>query len=1480
MNINTIYYNEDLTIKSQTTQPIRAFAEQANTIEIYAPVSTHNAAYFILQGLKNGVTNPRLLPTERLVMGYIDQVTVGGVVYSHWSARIPGAVLNDMSLMKCTGLRFLTEFWYLGDEVLGVRQYNTEVVLDIVAFLEADFPSALDGDYVRVLDTDTDWVFDDVNGWEDYLSQHIAYVTKDPTSTADFGLEAGISTGDPSHTPSSTELIIQEIVNNNTAMTAAKVSVSAVVGTTSEETAGGDKDTPIYSKLKSDEVLAAEIAKVLDGTTPITDLDVNGNADISGNLTVHGTTGLSSLTIGGDGLDMDQTKITDMADGVLDTDGATKGQMDAADALRPTLAGNNVLTGQNQFQGDTYFLPTSNPLSIGVKIDKTNAAVEILYNGYVYAKLNKDGAYLNPTYVTSVGENNTPTKAMVDAYIATHNGTVEANTAHAYIRALVAALTSRVDGLTSRGDPYGVVDELTATLAALSASARDIVINASIVAGVGGAEYTPTGGDVVYDKGIGDDVDYHVWQYNGTTSHWVDEGQESVSAASDSVAGIVKGGMESATASLLKYTEIIGGEIHNLLADKTFGVYDETTGLLHYTYEEIKAVEDRVAVLEANDIVQDADIDQAQADIVTLNANIGTLDDANLNESHSRMSPALLGDIVDGTPVSDAYWNGRLNEIRLNGLTVAQLIKNGNFINTANWTATSGTFTVTGNVGSFTATAQNGTLKQAITLISGHVYHIKVTASVASNAVSFYLNDGSTDFATVSHSASAGYETLSVIGTAGASGSYYFYIKDARASGWTAILLKNISVIDLTLANTAPDGIHYHDKTASQVSAYLGDYDTTAEIVAKAIAGGQTNKVSNGEFATDTTGWLANNSTNVWLTGGYLQNTADGTSIFGQTYNLISYNPVISTTLYVVARVRVTNTLCTKLSFILRDGGGTPLYEVDIQLNPTQNTWYNISYVFNVGETFTENTRLYVKQSYANTTNATNAVMEVDYVRMYDITDYYRTAGLQSFSPLTITSTDGTITRSLDLSGIGYLNSLPSGAKDEYDTYVSASTGERVHELTLRAARIALPTGAGYWSLGKVGTTHTRFFIRLEDIYTAETIAPFVTQTYRANLPTSSGWSAMSVGASYTLFRIALPAGLETWAIDTAATILANTPLTVVAYNTIADGSDAAIGTGLALNVDSTYLYVGLPNATADTIGELYTYLAANPIGVVIPLDGDGAGTEDAYTLPSAQVSLFTHIADTASVTLYEDADNDMHYFSIKLPNTTADTLAELYTYLLANPITVVVPLTEVVETTVIGYLKQTGAAMTIDVTSSTFVNESAFAVKYVKDLQVVIDAGETEDLRFPVTVLKQGATSKPDFDYTNIGLLFPQNDATEIVYIVAQLPHKRVPDSDIIPHVHCRLAGAGQPVMKMDYKWYNPSATAIPSSFTTYTMNVNTATWSTGTISNKIYGAAAIDGTGKTDSSVLIIKLYRDDNAYTGDLLVDEFDIHYSKTF
>ena len=134
--------------------------------------------------------------------------------------------------------------------------------------------------------------------------------------------------------------------------------------------------------------------------------------------------------------------------------------------------------------------------------------------------------------------------------------------------------------------------------------------------------------------------------------------------------------------------------------------------------------------------------------------------------------------------------------------------------------------------------------------------------------------------------------------------------------------------------------------------------------------------------------------------------------------------------------------------------------------------------------------------------------------------------------------------------------------------------------------------------------------------------------------------------------------------------------------------------------------------------------------------------------------------------------------------------------------------------------------------------------------------------------------TSKPDFDYTNVGLLFPQNIPTEAIYITVQLPHSWKEGTTIFPHVHVRQSANQQAVFKVDYLWYNTGDT-IPTVWETYTMNEYAIPYVSGSIAQIVKGANGIVATGKEISSILKIKLYRDDNVYVGDMLSDQFDIH-----
>lgn len=148
-------------------------------------------------------------------------------------------------------------------------------------------------------------------------------------------------------------------------------------------------------------------------------------------------------------------------------------------------------------------------------------------------------------------------------------------------------------------------------------------------------------------------------------------------------------------------------------------------------------------------------------------------------------------------------------------------------------------------------------------------------------------------------------------------------------------------------------------------------------------------------------------------------------------------------------------------------------------------------------------------------------------------------------------------------------------------------------------------------------------------------------------------------------------------------------------------------------------------------------------------------------------------------------------------------------------------------------------------------------------------------DARVPLTRDKQGQSSKPDYDFTNMGLLFPQNDATEIVYITLQAPHE-LRNFEIKPHIHFVQSVAAQPVWKMDYRIIENGDNDALKAFGTLTAVSFAFTWVSGDLL-QIAAFPAISITGLTSVSWMMdIKLYRDDNVVTGDVLGKEFDVHY----
>lgn len=85
-----------------------------------------------------------------------------------------------------------------------------------------------------------------------------------------------------------------------------------------------------------------------------------------------------------------------------------------------------------------------------------------------------------------------------------------------------------------------------------------------------------------------------------------------------------------------------------------------------------------------------------------------------------------------------------------------------------------------------------------------------------------------------------------------------------------------------------------------------------------------------------------------------------------------------------------------------------------------------------------------------------------------------------------------------------------------------------------------------------------------------------------------------------------------------------------------------------------------------------------------------------------------------------------------------------------------------------------------------------------------------------------------------------------------------------------------------MAYKWFAIGA-SIPATWETHVMDQRVSSYTSGSLHQLNYGsnmisASMMASSGVGVSSVMLIKLYRDDNAYAGNAVTYQFDIHYIK--
>lgn len=162
-----------------------------------------------------------------------------------------------------------------------------------------------------------------------------------------------------------------------------------------------------------------------------------------------------------------------------------------------------------------------------------------------------------------------------------------------------------------------------------------------------------------------------------------------------------------------------------------------------------------------------------------------------------------------------------------------------------------------------------------------------------------------------------------------------------------------------------------------------------------------------------------------------------------------------------------------------------------------------------------------------------------------------------------------------------------------------------------------------------------------------------------------------------------------------------------------------------------------------------------------------------------------------------------------------------------------------------------------------------------------LLSAVRWTDFSTSATASKIGILDKPDFDFVNLGLLFPQDDTAERIYIIAQMPHEKKLGSPLRLHVHFKQSQVALPIFKCDYKFYN-NGEAIPGSFTTISTNDGAGPLFTYPGSGDIIQLlpfqdipAPID---EKISANLDLIIYRDDNIIVGDVLLKYTDFHYEK--
>jgi hypothetical protein len=155
------------------------------------------------------------------------------------------------------------------------------------------------------------------------------------------------------------------------------------------------------------------------------------------------------------------------------------------------------------------------------------------------------------------------------------------------------------------------------------------------------------------------------------------------------------------------------------------------------------------------------------------------------------------------------------------------------------------------------------------------------------------------------------------------------------------------------------------------------------------------------------------------------------------------------------------------------------------------------------------------------------------------------------------------------------------------------------------------------------------------------------------------------------------------------------------------------------------------------------------------------------------------------------------------------------------------------------------------------------------------------DDLRFPASGINPaGPASPPAVDAVIGGLLF-DSASTEVVSLIAQMPHAWKEGSEIRPHVHWQktTSAVGAVYWQLEYRW-SSIGEVMDGSWATLPVTVPAVSDQNTAGVHAISPFGGIDASGHGLSDILVMRLSRVGgdvlDTYGADARFLEFDIHY----